>query len=83
MKDKDRDIAKAIVENSDYVDFITRYLIDKEEIVPDELMSFTDKDAGEFIKTDIRANKKIKARWERVRAMARPQSEAGANSVPE
>lgn len=83
MGDKDKDLAKAIIENDDYRDFIERHLINLSEPLPTDLMNLPDNDAGEFIKTDIRANKKIVTRWNRVKSMARPKVAGSSNTVPE
>lgn len=80
---KDRELAQKLFEMKDTIALLEKYLVNLKEDLPPDLMNITDDAAGEYIKTDIRANLKIKSRWDRLKRLGLPEGEGESPVAPE
>jgi len=83
IKERDKELARSLFDNPELIDLLERHLIEYKEPDPADMDQMRDEDAGQFIKTDRRAHKKIKSRWNKLKVFAAPDREGAGKSVPE
>lgn len=76
--EKDKQIAKAIVENAPMVELLAKVLLAEEDKLSAELISSkTNDELGEFVRANYLAETKIKLRFDRLKRLASEIKEEG------